>query len=58
MLSFDDPNSSESPIRAIEYTDYISAEGCDTKSSDGEVQAQELWGIRSTPLLPLLPGLL
>ena len=34
--------------------------GCpvyDTKQSDGEVPAMlELWGMRSTPLLPLLPG--
>ena len=29
----------------------------DTKQSDGEVPAMlELWGIRSTPLLPSLPG--
>ena len=29
----------------------------DTKQSDGEVPAVlELWGMRSTPLLPLLPG--
>ena len=31
----------------------------DTKQSDGEVQAVlELWRMRSTPLLPSLPGLL
>ena len=31
--------------------------GYDTKQSDGEVPAMlELWGIRSTPLLPSLPG--
>ena len=31
--------------------------GYDTKQSDGEVLAMlELWGMRSTPLLPLLPG--
>ena len=29
----------------------------DTKHSDGEVPAMlELWGMRSTPSLPLLPG--
>ena len=29
----------------------------DSKQSDGEVPVMlELWGIRSTPLLPLLPG--
>ena len=32
--------------------------GYDTKQSDGEVLAVlELWGMRSTPLLPSLPGL-
>ena len=31
--------------------------GYDTKQSDGEVPAMlELWGMRSTPLLPSLPG--
>ena len=31
--------------------------GYDTKQSDGEVPVmQKLWGIRSTPLLPSLPG--
>ena len=31
--------------------------GYDTKQSDGEVPAMlELWGMRSAPLLPLLPG--
>ena len=31
--------------------------GYDTKQSDGEVPVmQELWGMRSTPSLPLLPG--
>ena len=35
---------------AVEYTD------C-PKQSDGEVPAMlELWGVRSTPSLPLLPG--
>ena len=50
---------------AVEYTDCTSAEGyppneCpgyDTKQSDGEVPAvPELWGMRSTPSLPSLPG--
>ena len=31
--------------------------GYDTKQSDGEVPAMlELWGMRSTPSLPSLPG--
>ena len=31
----------------------------DTKQSDGEAPVmQELWGMRSTPLLPSVPGLL
>ena len=55
---------------AIEYTNCFSAEwynhpspprhecpGYDTKQSDGEVPAMlELWGMWSTPSLPLLPG--
>ena len=52
---------------AVEYTDCTSAEskapphnecpGYDTKQSDGEVPAVlEHWGMRITPLLPLLPG--
>ena len=51
---------------AVEYTDCFSAEGkappneCpgyDIKQSDGEVPAmQELWGMRSTPSLPSIPG--
>ena len=55
---------------AVEYTDCISAEGCnfpneflgyDIKQSDGEAPVMlELWGMWSTPLLlcllgPLLP---
>ena len=51
---------------AVEYTDCNSAEGqdtptnaCpgyDTKQSDGEVPGMlELWGMRSTPILPSLP---
>ena len=40
---------------AVEYTDCTS--GYDTKKSDGEVPAVlELWGMRSTLSLPLLPG--
>ena len=39
--------------RAVEYTNCNSAEEYDTKQSDGEVPAMlELWGMRSTPLLP------
>ena len=31
--------------------------GCDIEQSDGEVPVVlELWGVRSTPSLPLLPG--
>ena len=42
---------------AVEYTDFNECPGYDTKQSDGEVPAVlELWGMRSTPLLPLLPG--
>ena len=52
---------------AVEYTDCISAEGWDalrnecprydTKKSDGEVPVLlKLWGMRSTPSLPSLPG--
>ena len=40
---------------AVEYPDCTS--GYDIKQSDGEVPAVlELWGMRSTPSLPLLPG--
>ena len=51
---------------ALEYTDCNSADGwptpneCpryDTKQSDGEFPVSlELWGVQSTPSLPLLPG--
>ena len=53
---------------AVEYTDGTTAEGrdppptnkCpryDTKQSDGKVPVMvDLWGMRSTPSLPLLPG--
>ena len=54
-------------VGAVENTDCNSAEGLrpptdeypgnDTKQSDGEVPAVlELWGMRSTPLLPSTPG--
>ena len=52
-------------VGTVEYTDYISAEGedipdvcpgCDIKQSDGKVLVMELWGMRSTPSLPLLSG--
>ena len=52
--------------RAVEYTDYFSAEeldtpnkcpGYDAKQTDANVPVMlELWGMWSTPLLPLLPG--
>ena len=55
-------------VVAVEYTDCTSAEvqtpmnecpGYDTKQSDGEVPVMlEIWEMRSTPSLPLLPGLL
>ena len=44
---------------AVEYTDPPPNEcpASDTKQSDGEVPAVlELWGMRGTHLLPLLPG--
>ena len=52
---------------AVEYADCTSAEtqqpppkvcpGYDAKQSDGEFPVMlELWGLRSTPLLPSLPG--
>ena len=43
---------------AVEYTDCTSeCPGYDTKQSDGEVLVMlELWGMRSTPSLPLFPG--
>ena len=47
---------------AVEYTDPPPPNECpgyDTKQSDGEVSAMlGLWGMWSTPSLPLLPGLL
>ena len=56
-------NSIPQSAVAIEYTDFISAEGYDspnefpiydTKQSDSEAPALELWGMCSTPSLPLL----
>ena len=45
---------------AIEYTDCIFSNKCpwyDTKQSDGEASVMlELWGMQSTPSLPLLSG--
>ena len=50
---------------AVEYTNCISAEeqdspnecpGYDIKPSDGEAPALDIWGMWSTPSLPLLPG--
>ena len=53
---------------AVEYADYISAEGydpphkkkqcpgCVIKQSDGEAPALDIWEVWSTPSLPLLPG--
>ena len=52
---------------AVEYTECTSAEGLDpaldkcprydTKQSDDEIPViLELWAMRSTPSLPLLPG--
>ena len=41
------------------YTDCTECSGYDIKQSDGEVLVMlELWGMRSTPSLPLLPGTL
>ena len=55
-----------SRLGAVEYTDCISAEEKDspnkcpvynTKQSDSEVRVMmALWNMRSTPLLPWLPG--
>ena len=44
---------------ANHYTTRGEYPGYDTKQSDGEVPVMlELWGMRSAPLLPSLPGLL
>ena len=51
-------------LKEKQFTTWVSGydqkSGCpgyDTKQSDGEVPAMlELWGMRSTPSLPLLPG--
>ena len=60
-------NQIDQSAGAVEYTNCTSAEGhpllpneypgYDTKQYDGEVPVMlELWGMQSTPLLPLLPG--
>ena len=55
-------NSVAQSAGAVEYTDCKTpppneCPGYDTKESDGEVPAVlELWGMRSTPSLPSLPG--
>ena len=42
---------------AVEYPPPNECPGYDTKQSDGEVPAMlELWGMRSTPSLSLLPS--
>ena len=42
---------------AVEYFDFTSAEGQDTKQSDGEVHALlDVSGMRNTPSLLSLPG--
>ena len=45
-------------VWAKEYTDCFSeCPGYDTKQPDGKVPVMlELWGMQSTPSLPLLPG--
>ena len=61
------PCSKICPVGAVKYTDCASAKGQDptpnscpvhgTKQSDGEVPVMvELWGMRCTSSLPLLPG--
>ena len=60
------PSNKTQSAGAAEYTDCFSAERVrlpnkcheyDTKQSDGEASVMlELWGMQSTPLLPLLPG--
>ena len=35
---------------------YPECPGYDTKQSDGKTRALEIWGMWSTPSLPLLPG--
>ena len=48
-------NSLASLAGALEYSQRVS--WYDTKQSDGEVPVMlELWEMRSTPSLPLLPG--
>ena len=67
-ISPDGPQLTLVPLAGtVEYTDCISAEEVrpspnecpryDPKQSDAEVPVMiELWGMRSTPSLPLLPG--
>ena len=45
-------------VGVVEYTDSLNERPIyDTKQSDGEASViLELWGMRSTPLLPTLPG--
>ena len=60
------PKQMNQSTGAAEYIDYISAEGkdssnerpgYDTKQSDGEALVKlEIWGMRSTPLLPSISG--
>ena len=45
--------------QSVGVVEYNKCPGYDTKQSDGKVPVMpDLWGMRSTPLLPLLPGLL
>ena len=59
-LLFFSKNSFAKSAGPVEYTDQTPPNGCpgyDTKQSDGEVPVMlELWGMQSTPSLPLLPG--
>ena len=67
MAYFEDWNIQAKSAGIVEYTDCVSAEGLrlptnecpryDARESDGETPVMlELWVIRSTPSLPLLPG--
>ena len=42
--------------REVSPTPIDECPGYDTKPSDSEVPVLELWGMRITPSLPLLPG--
>ena len=52
--------TSNTPIETLQWGKAPPANECpgnDTKKSDGEVPVMlELWGMRSIPSLPLLPG--